>query len=163
MSPPALGTRWRAKPKLTTQRGLLTTISDVDGVATRATAQGASAVLIACVSFVVLTALAMLEYPGGSLNAPGSHKHVFVHSLRHRDDVRRNIDRGLRRIVARDSREPGYPGPHGMVVQVERDRERTLLRGGGADALEPLAHRSQAVRVGRLRSTGAVRRRSPRR
>jgi len=49
----------------------------VDGVATRATAQGASAVLIACVSFVVLTALAMLEYPGGSLNAPGSHNYVF--------------------------------------------------------------------------------------
>src|SRR5208283_4523249 len=77
MSPPALGTRWRAKPKLTTQRGLLTTMSDVDGVATRATAQGASAVLIACVTFVVLTAFAMLEYPGGSLHVPGTHHYVF--------------------------------------------------------------------------------------
>ncbi len=49
----------------------------MDGVATRATAQGASAVLIACVSFVVLTALAMLEYPGGSLHVPGTHHYVF--------------------------------------------------------------------------------------
>jgi len=52
-------------------------MSVVDGVATRATAQGASAVLVACVTFVVLTALAMLEYPGGSLHVPGTHHYVF--------------------------------------------------------------------------------------
>jgi hypothetical protein len=52
-------------------------MSGVDGVATRATAQGASAVLTACLTFVVLTALAMLEYPGGSLHPPGTHHYIF--------------------------------------------------------------------------------------
>ena len=136
----------------------------MDGVATRATAQGASAVLIACVTFVVLTALAMLEFPGGSLHLPGTHhyifsenflgdlgvtktasgplEHVFMCSLRHRDDLRRHLAHGLRRFVARNRREPGHPGPHGMGVQVERDRKRALLRWIGLTPwnLLPTAH-----------------------
>ena len=53
----------------------------MDGVATRATAQGASSVLTAGVTFVILTALAMVEYPGGSRYSPGSHHYLFFQNF----------------------------------------------------------------------------------
>ena len=53
----------------------------MDGVATRATAQGAGSVLVASLTFVLLTAIAMVEYPGGSKYAPRSHHYVFFKSF----------------------------------------------------------------------------------
>ena len=53
----------------------------MDGVATRATAQGAFSVLTAGVTFVILTALAMVEYPGGSRYSPGSHHYLFFENF----------------------------------------------------------------------------------
>ncbi len=53
----------------------------VDGAATHETAQGASSVLIASLTFVVLTALAMLEYPGGSRYEAASHHYVFLENF----------------------------------------------------------------------------------
>ena len=59
----------------------MATIREMDGVATRATAQGASSVLTAGVTFVILTALAMVEYPGGSRYSPGSHHYLFFENF----------------------------------------------------------------------------------
>jgi hypothetical protein len=53
----------------------------MDGVATRATAQGASSVLTASLGFVVLTTLAMLEYPGGSRYELRSHHYLFFRNF----------------------------------------------------------------------------------
>jgi hypothetical protein len=53
----------------------------MDGAATRATAQGASSVLTASLTFIVLTALAMVEYPGGSKYELTSHHYLFFRNF----------------------------------------------------------------------------------
>jgi len=53
----------------------------VDGVATRATNQGVSSVLTASLTFVLLTAIAMVEYPGGSKYELASHHYLFFENF----------------------------------------------------------------------------------
>ena len=54
---------------------------EMDGVATRGTAQGAASVLVASLTFVLLTTLAMLQYPGGSKYELHSHHYLFFENF----------------------------------------------------------------------------------